>query len=77
VLVQVDRVLDIQEISDFSPNRGASVLGRVYVTIAVPPPAHGYGTVRAVAQRIAEISRAIAPIAGRCPDEPPAAQPLN
>ncbi|WP_406640457.1 hypothetical protein [Amycolatopsis sp. WGS_07] len=33
-------VLEVQEISEFYPNRGASVLGRVYLTVAVPttPP---------------------------------------
>ncbi|QFU85721.1 hypothetical protein [Amycolatopsis sp. YIM 10] len=41
-------VLDVQEASDFYPNRGASKLGRVYLTVAVPatPP-----TVRADAER--------------------------
>lgn len=30
-------VLDVQEASRFYPNRGASQLGRVYLTVSTPP----------------------------------------
>lgn len=42
-------VLDVREVSDFYPNRGASKLGRVYLDVAVPaaPP-----VVRADAERV-------------------------
>ena len=43
------QVLDVQEVSGFYPNRGASVLGRVYLTVAAPTAPT---TVRACAERI-------------------------
>lgn len=34
---RIATVLEVQEASNFYPNRGSSVLGRVYLTIAAPP----------------------------------------
>lgn len=42
-------VLDVHEVSRFYPNRGASVLGRVYLTVAAPAAPT---TVRAKSERI-------------------------
>lgn len=41
-------VLEVQEVSRFYPNRGASTLGRVYLTVAPPT---GGPAVRAEAER--------------------------
>ncbi|MFE0027074.1 hypothetical protein [Amycolatopsis sp. NPDC059021] len=48
VVTRLATVLDVQEVSDFYPNRGASALGRVYLTIATPTDPT---TVRADAER--------------------------
>lgn len=46
---RIATVLDVQDASSFYPNRGASSLGRVYLTVASPaPPA---GPVRAKSER--------------------------
>lgn len=45
-------VLDVQEVSRFYPNRGASTLGRVYVTAAAP---QAKTSVRARATRLDEV----------------------
>ena len=52
VLARLITAVEVQEISGFYPNRGASVLGRVYVTIAIPPADNQARTVRAVAERL-------------------------
>ncbi|HYQ66160.1 DUF1942 domain-containing protein [Actinophytocola sp.] len=38
VLPVLTAVLTVQEVSDFHPNRGTSVLGRVYLDVAGPAP---------------------------------------
>ena len=54
-------VLEIQEASGFDANRGSSVLGRVYLTVAAPPSTPA---VRAEAER-AEQQPCRLPPAGR------------
>ncbi|MEU6645489.1 hypothetical protein ABZ863_23455 [Saccharomonospora sp. NPDC046836] len=48
-IAAITPVLDIQEISDFYLNRGATILGRVYVTVAPPAAAR---TIHADAERV-------------------------
>jgi len=44
----IGQVLEVQEVSGFYPNRGASLLGRVYLTVASPTTT----VVRARAERL-------------------------
>lgn len=53
-------VLDVHEVSRFYPNRGASVLGRVYLTVAAPNP----DVVRAWTERLDQ-HRQITPAPGK------------
>jgi hypothetical protein len=47
-LARITPVLEVQEVSRFYANRGASTLGRVYLTIVTPAAS---GVVRADAER--------------------------
>ncbi|MFE3179077.1 hypothetical protein ACFXPA_44365 [Amycolatopsis sp. NPDC059090] len=54
VAARIATVVEVQEVSDFYPNRGTSTLGRVYLTVAVPTDP---GPLRATAERADDTPR--------------------